>query len=253
MKKENKTNKSYYTNHWEQYQGQDVPSSKINAAGHFLDPVIQKFPKRKIHILDAGCGDGVHWRYLRSLPTQQFLFEGIDIAPSVINHLTNHSVHAEDHFQIMDLENLDFPDNHFDVVYAFGVIGYCENPQKCFRELCRVCKQGGFLGIYSPNISGMKRFLFNSLRACCRLLGMKTTRSIARILIPFYGMLPSTSKMTQRNSSEDQIEEVIMTNIAPPHLEFLSHDLLVSWFETEGFNIFYDDPQEMNIIWGEKL
>lgn len=44
-----------------------------------------------------------------------------------------------------DLHALEFPDEHFDFVLAEGVLEYCADLKRAFRELVQVLKPGGHL------------------------------------------------------------------------------------------------------------
>ena len=46
-------------------------------------------------------------------------------------------------YKVMDASKLDFPNNHFDAVFDFGVIHHIPNWKDCIRELKRVIKPGG--------------------------------------------------------------------------------------------------------------
>lgn len=48
---------------------------------------------------------------------------------------------------IMDMHNLKFADNEFDIVYAGWVISYSENRTKAISEMLRVTRPGGVVGI----------------------------------------------------------------------------------------------------------
>jgi ubiquinone/menaquinone biosynthesis C-methylase UbiE len=43
----------------------------------------------------------------------------------------------------MDASKLDFPDNHFDAVFDFGIIHHIPNWKDCIQELKRVLKPNG--------------------------------------------------------------------------------------------------------------
>jgi len=47
------------------------------------------------------------------------------------------------HLEVMDATNLEFPDNHFDVVMAAFVITTVQDPHQVCREILRVVKPGG--------------------------------------------------------------------------------------------------------------
>jgi hypothetical protein len=59
MKKQN-DNIDYYASHWQIFQKENVPQTKLLGAQHFFDPVMKELQESNISILNAGCGDGVH-------------------------------------------------------------------------------------------------------------------------------------------------------------------------------------------------
>lgn len=55
--------KNDFTNHWANHQIKKSPLPKLEAAYHFLPPIIeyilQNDKQPSFKILDAGCGDGI--------------------------------------------------------------------------------------------------------------------------------------------------------------------------------------------------
>lgn len=51
-----------------------------------------------------------------------------------------------------DLSRLPFRDGVFDVIMSWMVIEHLDNPQACFTELARVCKDGAFVVLTTPNL-----------------------------------------------------------------------------------------------------
>lgn len=50
----------------------------------------------------------------------------------------------------MDLHNIPFDDQVFDVIFCNHVLEHVEDDQKCMREICRVLKPGGWAILQSP-------------------------------------------------------------------------------------------------------
>lgn len=69
------------------------------------------------------------------------------------------------HFQVADVESLPFPDESFDVVLSvFGVM-FTPDQEQAARELLRVVKPGGRIGLASWTPDGFIGALFDVMRA----------------------------------------------------------------------------------------
>ena len=64
---------------------------------------------------------------------------------------------------VMDITNLSFPNNSFDLVTAFDVFEHLEDDQKGLEEAFRVLKKGGFLLLTVPAYSWLWSFHDESL------------------------------------------------------------------------------------------
>lgn len=106
-------------------------------------PKVVSFPSYKgKKVLEIGCGVGID--------SLQFARAGadltaIDLAPNALKlaqqNLEVHGYSAT--FINANAESLEFPDNHFDVVYSNGVLHHTPRPQKGINEVYRVLKPGG--------------------------------------------------------------------------------------------------------------
>ncbi|WKA27483.1 class I SAM-dependent methyltransferase [Bradyrhizobium roseum] len=77
---------------------------------------------------------------------------------------------------VMDAENLEFPDDAFDVVMAQYVVTAVPNPEKALDEFARVLRPGGELIILTrvSADAGMRRFIERRLQPVVRPLGFRT-------------------------------------------------------------------------------
>ena len=110
--------------------------------------------RKKISILDIGCGSG---RHVKLFAENRFQVFGIDFSKSAIfntkNLLRKNKLRAE--LKCSDMHNLPFKDNYFDGVLSFGVFYYSDSKgmKKSIKEMYRVLKKGGtgFINIRSTN------------------------------------------------------------------------------------------------------
>jgi ubiquinone/menaquinone biosynthesis C-methylase UbiE len=93
-------------------------------------------------VLEVGCGAAVD---LARFAKGGANTTGVDITASAIAlaraNFEQQGLQGE--FQIANGEQLPFPDNRFDLVYAHGVVQYTANPRRLVEECRRVLKPGG--------------------------------------------------------------------------------------------------------------
>lgn len=108
---------------------------------------VKPYVKDKI-VLDAGCGQGYGTFFLSQTARKIF---GIDIAPETINDAKKNYIRSNLYFKIMDITNMEFPDNFFDIVCSFEVIEHLDNYETFLTEVARVLKPSGYFFISTPN------------------------------------------------------------------------------------------------------
>lgn len=100
-------------------------------------------------ILDGGCGMGDWTRFFAQKGYEPF---GIDISSSTIERLNEKFSNLN--WQTGDINNLSFPDNHFDAYISWGTFEHFEaGLSKPIEEAFRVLKPGGHLWITVPHDS----------------------------------------------------------------------------------------------------
>src|SRR5688500_8479899 len=96
----------------------------------------------ELNLLDAGCGSGL----FSSLAIESGAeVTGIDAAPGLLELARRRN--QQNNFLEEDLEDLPFPDNHFDVVTGFNSFQYAGDFENALLEAKRVLKPGGRLVI----------------------------------------------------------------------------------------------------------
>lgn len=94
-------------------------------------------------ILEAGLGTGISLPLYRS----DCRLTGIDLSPSMLDKARKRVqrfglINVED-IAVMDVEDLRYPDESFDVVIAQYVVTAVPDPEKALDEFYRVLKPGG--------------------------------------------------------------------------------------------------------------
>jgi ubiquinone/menaquinone biosynthesis C-methylase UbiE len=101
-------------------------------------------------VLEIGVGLGTdHLQFARG----GAVMTGVDLTSRCVD-LTRRRFEQEglvSDLHVMDAEQLEFPDDSFDVVYSFGVLHHVPSTEQAFREVRRVLRPGGVFvgGLYN--------------------------------------------------------------------------------------------------------
>lgn len=115
-----------------------------------LDPIL----KQGMRVLDVGCGTGI---MAPAVLSKKARYQGVDLSRNMILEAKakyGDIEAAEDSvvFAVADVEKMPFPDAHYDVLLALGLLEYFENPQHVVDEIVRVVKPGGSIIVSVPNV-----------------------------------------------------------------------------------------------------
>ncbi len=97
---------------------------------------------RGTNLLEVGCGVGTD---LARFAKGGALVTGIDLSEQAVDLCRQNLavIGVQVDVQVMDGEQMAYPENAFDVAYAHGVIQYTPDPHAMITEIYRVLKPGG--------------------------------------------------------------------------------------------------------------
>ena len=131
------------------------------------------FTKTKnLAVLEIGCGLGTDGAQFAKAGAN---YTGIDLTEAAVGLARRRFelFNLRGEFRVADAEQLDFPDNTFDVVYSHGVLHHTPDTQASVREIHRVLRPGGRAVVmlyhrdsynYRVNISMLRRAGVHLLR-----------------------------------------------------------------------------------------
>jgi SAM-dependent methyltransferase len=242
--------------HWKENRGAVIPAVKAHEAQKFLSPLFAAHHKTEppVNILDIGCGDGVHVEAVlhRMTAAKRNLWVGVDISlPALV--ASQQRGRGRWSFVQGDAGRLPLKSGMFDAVFSFGSIAYTQDPPGTFREMCRMVRRGGLIGMWIyPKTKGIRGVLFSWVRELCAFSGHRGTRLIADCIVPLLPFLPTRSKISLANADWRQCREVVLVNIAPERLYFPDATEVRKWFTTNQIRIISWDDQAPITVWGEK-
>jgi len=132
-------------------------------------PTAADFAKMKdMRVLEIGCGLGTDGAQFAKAGAD---YTGVDLTEAAVELAQKRFelFHLPGTFRTADAEQLDFPDNSFDLVYSHGVLHHTPDTAGAVKEVRRVLKPGGLAEVmlyhrdsynYRINISLLRRAEF---------------------------------------------------------------------------------------------
>jgi ubiquinone/menaquinone biosynthesis C-methylase UbiE len=110
-------------------------------------------------LLDVGCGTGVASRAVARRPGFAGHVTGIDRSQYLVDvarrRAAEEGLAAWIAFQVGDSRSLGLPDASFDAAMAHTLLSHVEDPLAALRELARVVRPGGTIGVFDVDFASM--------------------------------------------------------------------------------------------------
>ncbi|WP_298314752.1 class I SAM-dependent methyltransferase [uncultured Aquimarina sp.] len=119
---------------------------RFYSINHGIHKVYESFifnnPKDKVY-LEYGCGMAEGGRLVK-LVKKGAIGYGIDISDYAINYLSENAKkeNLDINYQVMNAEDMTFPDNQFDVIYGTGILHHLDL-KKSYQSIANKLKKSG--------------------------------------------------------------------------------------------------------------
>ena len=112
--------------------------------------------RRGLSVLDVGCGPGTITADLAELvaPAKVTALELTDEALKGAREEAGRRRQDGIVFRLGDVQDLDMPDDEFDIVHAHQVLQHVGDPVQALRGMRRVCRPGGLVAVRDGDYAG---------------------------------------------------------------------------------------------------
>jgi len=121
-----------------------------------------------VKILDAGCGCGANYYYLKDSLKEKTFYHGVDFSRYNIIKAIDYFSEDNVSFSFGDIRSLEFDDGSFDFSFTESVLPYVSDPIRAVKELYRVSEKGFYAAFYSVE-QKIKGCRFNKETLCYEL------------------------------------------------------------------------------------
>ncbi|MFA5961998.1 MAG: methyltransferase domain-containing protein [Parcubacteria group bacterium] len=124
-----------------------------------IDYIVSELKENAV-ILDAGTATGEYPKYLTEKCSKKFRVVGIDAAKNMIEVAKNNARKAE--FQVMDIRNLEFSKELFDVIICFATLTHVDDNEclKILNQFDRILKKNGLIAINVLELKNNNKEIF---------------------------------------------------------------------------------------------
>jgi len=133
------------------------------------------------NILFVGVGTGADLELIRF---EHLNVTAIDYSDEMLEQAIKKFNNSTIRFEKMDAQNMNFDDNHFDVIVGSLILSVVPQPDRCFNEMVRVLKPNGKMIIFDKFSSQNKKvsILKKVIRPCIKLLGTDIAVNFEKLL-----------------------------------------------------------------------
>ncbi|AJA47015.1 methylase involved in ubiquinone/menaquinone biosynthesis [Clostridium pasteurianum DSM 525 = ATCC 6013] len=136
--KQNKYDDSIF---FDKYSNMERSKKGLEGAGewHELKKMLPEFKDKRV--LDLGCGFGWHCRFAIENGAKSVV--GVDISQKMLKEAKNKTKSEDIQYICMPIEDINFPDNSFDMVISSLAFHYIESFQDILNRINKCLSSGG--------------------------------------------------------------------------------------------------------------
>jgi len=188
-------------------------------------------------VLDAGCGTGIFSIIFAKSGAAKVT--GIDISEGSLQTARNLKNKFDLHnaeFMQQDMLNLPFPDETFDIVWAWGTVHHTTDPFGAVSELLRVLRKGGsiLLAVYTRT---KLTFLHEIIRKTLIRTPKKSWTFISKIMAFFLTPIVFFFKKREKSRKGEKLEELILDWYFVPIRYYYYPEEIKQLLENKGLTI----------------
>ena len=163
-------------------------------------------------ILDVGCGDGFHLRLLRDFGKPSWRLEGVDLSCEAVDCARQAGLEVHEG----KLEELDLPEQSYDLVFLVMTIEHIESPPETLAAVRSLLRPGGKVVIVTDNTSSPDFQIFQG-------------RHWGGYHFPRHWNLFNRDAMRSLADKVDLEVVEIATQVSPVNWVYSLRNLLVDW------------------------
>lgn len=188
-------------------------------------------------ILDAGCGTGIFSIIFAN--NEAGKVTGIDISEGSLETARS----LKEKFQLdnaefrkEDMLKLPFPDETFDIVWAWGTVHHTTDPFQAITELIRVLKAGGslLLAVYTRT---RLTFLHEIIRKTLIHTPRKSWTFLSKVMAFFLTPVVFLFKKREKSRKGEKLEELILDWYFVPIRHYYKPEEIRRFLQERGFEI----------------
>ncbi len=126
---------------FDKYSNMDRSKKGLEGAGewHELKKLLPDFEGKRV--LDLGCGFGWHCRFAMENGAKSVI--GVDISQKMLSEARNKTKSEYIQYICMPIEDIDFPDNSFDVIISSLVFHYIQSFEDILNKINKCLSKDG--------------------------------------------------------------------------------------------------------------